>query len=78
MGVLRAYYKALEDGESRPRHRDLADRVGCSVFAVGRVLRWARREGLPVASGPRDPVPSANDAHQAARFLAANEDRKDR
>ena len=69
MDVLRAYFQALEDGEDRPRHADLAEAVGCSVHAVGRVLRWARREGLPVASGPRDPVPKTGGRQVAMSFL---------
>ena len=63
LDVLKAYFQAMEDGEDRPRHADLAEVCQCSTHAVGRVLRWAKREGLPVASGPRDPLPTEDERH---------------
>jgi hypothetical protein len=64
LDVLKAYFQAMEDGEDRPRHADLAEVCQCSTHAVGRVLRWARRAGLPVASGPRDPLPTDAERHE--------------
>ena len=51
--VLRAYFRMVESGRADVSHTELSEETGLSVHAVGRVLRWAERRGLAVASDPR-------------------------
>lgn len=50
--VLGEYFRMLEDGEI-PTHADVARMTGVSDHAVGRVLRWAEAQGLPVLADSR-------------------------